>query len=666
MPLFADNIRNLHASLIVMALVIAGLVLGKDILIPLALATLIAFMLAPVVRLLASWRVPEGGADGVVLAVVLGAVVAMSVVLSAQLLSLAEEFPKYRPNLVEKVRMLKAIGSGEGAIKRAADSVESLTAAVSRELADAPAARPAGHPGAVSRTEQPKGADFGAPAGSSTAPSGDPKAPAAAKDGPSAADGLKTVVEPLAKMALTLLFTLFLLLQHQDLRDRVVRVAGTDNLSGTTAAMSDAGERLSQLFLAQAMLNAGFGLFVGLALAVIGVPNPVLWGVVAAIMRFVPYIGSFVAAVPPILLAAGVDPGWSMVVMTVLLFVVGEPVMGHVVEPLLLGKSAGLSPFALVVSASFWTLIWGPIGLVLAAPLTLLLVVLGRYVSGLEFVSVLLGDERALSREQELYGRVLAGDSAAAIAQASEAAEETSVVGASDDILLPALRLAAADRRRGRLDDPRVAAIGQTMREVVSFLAETIPEPKGGDRPSRPTAAEGRRTRIHVLPARGLLDAAAAEVVAMALGTLSGAEVEHTRSTGGLSALAELRAASNDRGPEVVVIATVGGLEARQLRLITRRAQHDFPNARILVLSADGDCATHAGVTDRRMGAAPSGLDADGATEAAPQCVGRLADLLGILSYGPRGDTRSATAAEKAAEPGVARSRPADVQSAAE
>ena len=218
MPLFADNIRNLHASLIVMALVIAGLVLGKDILIPLALATLIAFMLAPVVRRLASWRVPEGAAVGVVLAVVLGAVVAMSVVLSAQLLSLAEEFPKYRPNLVEKVRMLKAIGSGEGAIKRAADSVESLTAAVSRELADAPAARPAGHPGAVSRTEQPKGADFGAPAGSSTAPSGDPKAPAAAKDGPSAADGLKTVVEPLAKMALTLLFTLFLLLQHQDQR----------------------------------------------------------------------------------------------------------------------------------------------------------------------------------------------------------------------------------------------------------------------------------------------------------------------------------------------------------------------------------------------------------------------------------------------------------------
>ena len=555
MPLIADNLRNLFASMGVMALVIAGLVLGRDILIPLALATLIAFILSPIVRGLVNWRVPESAAVGFVLSSVLGLVVVMSVVLSAQLLSLAAGLPTYRQNFIDKVRNVKSLGSDDGVIRRASRAVETLGTAISQEFADGSASSPSGPlssgvPRAPASEPTSRTSTDETGKGSPRPVSGDGEEQSAK----SALSGLRTALEPLAKIALTLLFALFLLLQYQDLRDRIVRVAGTDNLSGTTAAISDAGARLSQLFLAQSMLNAAFGIVVGIALALIGVPNPILWGVVAAIMRFVPFVGSIVAAVPPLLLAAGVDPGWSMVIMTASLFVIGEPLMGHVVEPLVLGKSAGLSPFALVVSASFWTLIWGPIGLVLAAPLTLLLVVVGRYVSGLEFVSVLLGDEKALSPEQEFYGRILADDATAAIAQVGDAIEASSIVAASDAIVLPALRLAAADQRRGRLEEGRVDAIGALLHEVVVFVSDLDDAATGTDDGTLQTET---RPRIHVLPARGRLDAAAAEVVGAALRAGSGFDVECTRSTSGLSALASLHSARHRSPLDAIVIELI-------------------------------------------------------------------------------------------------------------
>ena len=243
---------------------------------------------------------------------------------------------------------------------------------------------------------------------------------------------------------------LFLLLQYKDLRDRIVRVAGTDNMSETTAAMSDAGERPSDLFIMQTILNSSFGLFVGCVLMIIGVPNAPLWGVLTFVMRFVPYVGSYLSAIPPILLAAAVDPGWGMVISTLALFAIGEPMMGQFVEPFMLGKRAGLSPFAMVLSASFWTLLWGPIGLVLAAPLTLVVVVIGRYIPSLEFVTVLLGDEPPLSDQQEFYHFLLSGDAYGAIDQLEEAKETTPLGEVGDTIIIPALKLAAIDRRRGR------------------------------------------------------------------------------------------------------------------------------------------------------------------------------------------------------------------------
>ena len=201
-----------------------------------------------------------------------------------------------------------------------------------------------------------------------------------------AGDILSPILHPLATTGIVLIVVIFILLQREDLRDRLIRLFGSSDLHRTTAAMDDAARRLSRYFLTQLALNAAFGLAITVGLWVIGVPSPVLWGIFAALMRFVPYIGALLAGSLPVALAAAVDPGWTMALSTFALFLVLEPLMGHVVEPMVYGQSTGLSPFAVVVSAIFWTWLWGPVGLLLSTPLTLCLVVLGRHVERLEFL----------------------------------------------------------------------------------------------------------------------------------------------------------------------------------------------------------------------------------------------------------------------------------------
>jgi len=213
---------------------------------------------------------------------------------------------------------------------------------------------------------------------------------------------------------------IFFLLQRQDLRDRLIRLAGSHDLQRTTEAINDAAYRLSRYFLAQTLLNALFGLIVGIALTFIGVPNPVLFGILAMLLRFVPYIGAVIAAMLPIALAVAVDPGWSMALMTTALFLVVEPLIGQVIEPVVYGHSTGLTPVAIIMAATFWTWLWGPIGLLLSTPLTVCLGVLGRHIPGLRFLDVMIGEEPPLSPAQSFYQRALAGDIDEAVDQASK------------------------------------------------------------------------------------------------------------------------------------------------------------------------------------------------------------------------------------------------------
>jgi AI-2E family transporter len=263
-------------------------------------------------------------------------------------------------------------------------------------------------------------------------------------------------------------------MQRDDLRDRFIRLVGSADLHRTTVAMDDAGQRLSRYFVSQLGVNACFGVVIGVGLWFIGVPAAALWGVLAALLRFVPYLGPLLAAVAPLTLAAAVDPGWSTTIYVALLFVTVEPLTGYVVEPLLYGHSTGLSPMSVIVAAVFWTWIWGPLGLILSTPLTLCLVVIGRHVKSLEFLDVLLGDRPALSDVTRFYQRMLASDPDEALAQAEKMLTERTLIDYYDSVVLPALRLAAADQARGTISRQRAGEMARSLLAVISDLSEPV------------------------------------------------------------------------------------------------------------------------------------------------------------------------------------------------
>jgi AI-2E family transporter len=253
---------------------------------------------------------------------------------------------------------------------------------------------------------------------------------------------------------------------------RSIRLFGARDLHRTTTALDEAAHRLSRYFLSQLAINTAFGIVIGVGLFLIGVPSPVLWGILGALLRFVPYIGSAIAAILPIALAAGVSPGWMMALETAALFLVVETLTGQFLEPLIYGHSTGLSPVSVVVAAIFWTWLWGPIGLILSTPLTLCLVILGRHVQRLEFLDVILGDRPALTPVENFYQRMLANDPDEALDQAELLLKERSLTAYYDEVALKGLQLAANDAQRGALNADQLERIKNGMRDLVRDLAD--------------------------------------------------------------------------------------------------------------------------------------------------------------------------------------------------
>jgi len=432
-------------GLLICGLIVAFLYIGRPILEPLVIAALLAFILSPLIRRLRQWgvwRVPS-----VVLAVVfmLGVLGALGTIIAIQITQLAEDLPTYETNLRTKIR---ALGTGRltsGALERASGTLKDLQ----EEISKAPRSVTAGQKPMLVEVRQPE------PRGLETI-----------------ANLVRPLLSPLAMTALIVLFLIFILLQREDLRDRFLRLAGTADLQRSTAALDDAGARLSRFFLMQTILNAGFGVVIAAGLWLIGVPNAVLWGIFAGLMRFVPFVGGIIAAFFPMLLAAAVDPGWSMVMATAGLFLVAEPVAGHLIEPLVYGQHTGLSPVAIVVSTLFWTLLWGPVGLLLATPLTVCLVVLGRHIEALQFIEVLLGDEPALEPEERFYQRLLAGDGTEAADMAEQGLREQSLSAYYDAVPMRALGLAQGDAAQGKLTREKQLKVRDTIEEVVEELRE--------------------------------------------------------------------------------------------------------------------------------------------------------------------------------------------------
>jgi predicted PurR-regulated permease PerM len=449
------------ATAILTVIIIAMLYFGRDIFVPVALAILLSFVLAPLVGILQRIHVPRGLAVVSVVVAAFMLIFAIGSLLAAQLTQLAGDLPRYQSTISEKIQSFRDTRAGRGTLERASDMLKDL----GKEL-DKP----------KDAASAPK---IGTIAGSNAFA---PPVPVEVRQpDPGALESLRTLISPLihplATTGIIIIFVIFILIQREDLRNRLIRLAGSSDLQRTTAALDDAASRLSRLFLTQLILNGGFGVVIGTGLWFIGIPSAILWGILAAALRFVPYVGAVIAAAFPLALAVAIDPGWSMLLWTLALFFVVEPLVGHVVEPMVYGHSTGLSPIAVVASATFWTALWGPIGLVLATPLTVCLVVLGRHMERLEFLDVMFGDRPALSPPEIFYQRMLAGDPTEAAEKAEEFLKERSLASYYDEVALKGLQLAQADAERDALDQERLAKIRDAVSEFTSDLSDQDDRP---------------------------------------------------------------------------------------------------------------------------------------------------------------------------------------------
>ena len=554
-------------TLAVGVVVVSALYFAREVFVPLALALLLSFALGPLVISLRRWRI--GRVPSVIAAVICASLILLGIgaLIASQLAILAGNLPEYRYNITEKIHSLRGATSGGGVLGTLSDMLKDLSNEIAKPVevpnfAEAPSkslARP----------------------GPSTAPASQEQRPVPVEIRPPSEtpiEVIKTVAGPLlapvATTGIVIVFVVFLLLQREDLRDRFIWLAGARDLSRTTKALDDAARRLSRYLLTQSAVNASFGLLIGIGLWLIGVPNPLLWGLLSMLLRFVPYIGSVIAMAFPAAVSFAVDPGWSMFFWTIGLYAVVEPIIGQVVEPFLYGRTTGLSPVAVVVAAAFWTWLWGPVGLLLSTPLTLCLVVLGRHVERLEFLSIALGDKPALSPEESFYQRMLAGDSDEAAQQAEEFLKKEVLSVYYDQIAVRGLALAQLDVNRGALDHVRRVELKEAVDGVIADLSdhEDVVQVPGA-----PGWKDGQV--VLCIAGRGSLDEAVAAMLAQLLQKHGiGARTAPNRDVSAANiALFDV---------DGVQMACLSFLEAGGLtnaRYLVRRLRRRLPNVKILL-----------------------------------------------------------------------------------
>ena len=601
-PAELSRVANL-LGVMVAVLAVACLYLARAVLIPLTLAVLLSFLLAPLVRLLRVLRLGRTLSAIAAALIGLGLVLGLAGLIGTQIAGLGGNVSRYQTTVEHKVAAVR----GE---------VVDRLAVLSRRfgIAPPPPAPPAARPGAAPKPV------LKAP------PVEAPKAATSSQLGVAfqlAERVLLPIASPLGTAAIVFVVAIFILLQREDLRDRLIRVLGSGDLHRTTLAIDDAGRRLSRYFLAQLAVNAGFGATIGLGLAVIGVPSPVLWGTLGMLMRFVPYIGMPLAALLPVALAIAAAPGWGMALWTVALYVGTELVASQAVEPFLYGRSTGLSPFAVVVAAIFWTWAWGPIGLILSTPLTVCLVVLGRHVKRLEFLEVLLGDRPPLSPVETFYQRLLAGDPDEAQDHAELLLRDRSLAEYYDEVAVKGLQLATADAARGVLTPTHLERIRSAIGEMLRELDTQADATAGTDAPpaeratggSIPADAGGTAAPVVLcIVGRGPLDEIAVDMLARLLrqAGLDPRILPH-------AATARTRIATLDpRDVAVVVLCYLDlSVAPAHLRFLLRRVRQRLPGRPIVVgLSSVEDPAAETARLLAAVGADRSASSLRGLVEA--------------------------------------------------
>lgn len=537
------------------ALCIAALHFGKDVLAPLAVAALLAFVMAPAVARLRRWRLPPLAAVGSVVGGTLVLSIALAVLVGQQLRVLGQDLPSYQKTIQSKLRALRPSGQ-PGALHdglRLLGVVESEIEAARRALAaTAPASTSSAtaRPAAVQRVQvEPT-----------------PATPLQAMGGLAA-----TVLLPLAQVGLVVVLVFFMLLQRHEIRDRVLRVMGND-LSRSAYALNDAAGRVSRLLVAQLLVNAGYALPLALGLWWIGVPGAWLWGLLGGVLRFVPYLGPAVAGLCPLVLAFAVDPGWEMVAQTLLLVLVLELLLNNVIEPMAYSRGTGVSSMAVLVSAGFWSLIWGVVGLAIATPLTVLLVVLGRHLGPLRILDQLLGSEPAFNVGMRLHQRLISGDVEEALELADQAHTPAGLVSFFDRAGLAALQVT--------LDPLRPIGRADHRHRVVSGMARLL---QGLRQDGPPLVAEG--PFVLCAGARNEFDTLSAEMLAHAL-----------RAHGVPARVLPAAALAADRigdlaldGVAAVCVCSFSPTPLTHTRFVLRRLRRRVPGLPVLLTAWDRD-----------------------------------------------------------------------------
>lgn len=577
------------AQVTAVLLTVAALYLGRDIFVPFALAVLLGFMLDPLVTRLRRVGLPRAVAVVAVMASTVAVLGATALFVGGQLMQLSTDLPTYQATVQHKLHGLRTLTQGHGVL----DDATRLFDVVGGEL------------DAAKRDLENSGRSRAAPA-----PMRVQLAPAPRSALQTLADWLAPVLGPVATAGIVAVFLVFILLERNDLRDRLLRLVGGD-LHRTTDALGEAAERVSRYLTMQLLVNLSYGLPMAMGLWLIGVPGAALWGVLAALLRFVPYVGPVFAAAFPLALALAVDPGWQMLGWTLALVLSLELVVNNLVEPWLYGASTGLSPVSIIVSAVVWTALWGPIGLILATPLTVCLAVLGRHLPPLRWLDVLLGNAPVFDPPTRLYQRLLAGDVAEALELADEAVRRGGVQAFYSDTAVPALQQAA-------LDQGRVVRVEHRHR-LASGMAQLIADLREDHPPSPPGGPEDPNGQPPVLciGARWELDTLAADMLGHAL-ALDGLATRVLPA----SALSTEHLATLDlTGVRVLCLSIFSTTPQAQVRYLSRRLMRRAPGLRIVA------ALWHAGAA----GQAPPGAQALGVAAVAcslAEASARVAALL--------------------------------------
>jgi predicted PurR-regulated permease PerM len=590
-------------------LTITALYFGRDIFLPFALAVLLSFMLAPPVAWLRRLHMPRVAAVVLVVTAAVALIGALSVLVGSQAVNLANNLPAYQKTMQEKIRSIRTAAPGGGVIDRTTEVIQAL----GRELSNASPGTPATGKGAASNRAKTE--------------------PVPVRIEPPEQHPLEVVqtvigplLAPIGTAGLVIIFVFFVLLEPSDLRDRFIRLAGSD-LHRTTEALSEAADRVSRYLLMQLIVNASYGVPLGIGLYLIGVPGAFLWALLATLLRFVPYLGPVIAAVFPLTLAFVVDSGWDMLLWTAALVLALELVSNNVIEPWLYGSSTGLTPVAIILAAIFWTLLWGPVGLILATPLTVCFVVMGRYVPQLAFLDVLLGSDPVLSPEERLYQRLLAGNVEEAIEIAETKVAEDSLLSFYDQVGLPALRLAEDARHRGASgEDQKKMADG--MRAVVLDLKELADKgegEKGEGEESDPILNQWLGTPALCIAGRGELDMAAVAMLqhgldSRGIGTryIPPSAVTH-ESIGNLDLA----------GVEVACLVYLNPMPQAYARFVCRRLKRRTPHLKIVL--GTWNLTPEAGTAEQI--AASAGADVAAASLA--EAVRAVEELVGQSAVSP-------------------------------